>query len=155
MWPTNRDIFQNAWVVDDLEAACTSWAKELGIGPFFVTEYRGVFEEVTYHGQPGQLDMMVGLAQAGPVQIELIQPLVEKCAYRDSVPSGTGFHHMCVWSEDFAQDLQTFSQAGYGAVNTGRVRDVAFAYFDTRPLLGCMMEIVTRNKTTKGRSMHD
>lgn len=151
MLPTNRDIFQNAWVVDDVEAACHRWVQELGFGPFFVSEYRGVFDEVTYHGEVADLEMIVALAQAGPVQIELIQPLTDRCAYRDSVPNGTGFHHMCVWSDDFAQDHAYFLGQGYAAANTGRIGDVQFAYYDTRPLMGCMMEIVTRNPATEAR----
>ncbi len=143
--PTDRTFFQNAWVVDDLEAACRRWVEEMGVGPFFLTEYRNAFAEVTYRDQPGQLDMRVALAQAGPVQIELIQPLVAQCAYRDSVPEGTlGFHHVCVWTHDIEADTQYFNRLGYATANWGRVGDLQFAYYDTRPLLGCMLEVVTK-----------
>ena len=67
--PTDRTIFQNAWVVDDAEAACTKWVEQMGIGPFFLTEYDNAFEEVTYRGEPAPLNMIVAIAQAGPVQI--------------------------------------------------------------------------------------
>ena len=63
--PAMRPIFQNAWVVDDLEAACMQWVKQLGVGPFFVTEYTNQFEQVEYRGQPAELSMTVALAQAG------------------------------------------------------------------------------------------
>ena len=86
--PTDRTIFQNAWVVDDVEAACMKWVNELGVGPFFLTEYRDTFDEVVYRGSPDRLDMYVAIAQAGPVQIELIQPLVERCAVSDAKSGG-------------------------------------------------------------------
>ena len=144
--PAMRPIFQNAWVVDDLEAACMQWVKQLGVGPFFVTEYTNQFEQVEYRGQPAELSMTVALAQAGDVQVELIEPKVATCAYRDSVPSGTvGFHHMCAWSDDVAQDAAYFESLGYATANRARVGPVEFAYFDTRPLLGCMLEVVTKN----------
>ncbi|MEM7000142.1 MAG: VOC family protein [Pseudomonadota bacterium] len=149
--PTNREIFQNAWVVEDVYAAIQKWSSNLGVGPFFVTEYRDVFADVTYRGEPAELNMIVALAQAGPIQVELIQPLTDRCAYRDSVPQGDGFHHMCVWSEDFAADCAYFEQRGFVAANTGRVGAVSFGYFDTRPLMGCMMEIVSRNPATEAR----
>ena len=37
--PTNRTVFQNAWVVSDLESACMKWVNQMGIGPFFVSNY--------------------------------------------------------------------------------------------------------------------
>ena len=144
--PTDRTIFQNAWVVPDVEAACLKWVQEMGVGPFFLTEYRGVFSNVSYRGQAAELDMIVALAQAGPVQIELIQPLVAQCAYRDSVPEGElGFHHMCVWTHDIDADTAYFESLGYPAANRGAVGETQFAYYDTRPLMGCMLEVVTMN----------
>ncbi len=144
--PTDRTVFQNAWVVDDVEAACRKWTTELGVGPFFITEYANQFTDVSYRGQPGELSMIIGVAQAGPVQIELIQPRVARCAYRDSVAPGTvGFHHMCVWTHDIEADTAYFAQLGYPAANRGTVGDIQFAYYDTRPLLGCMLEVVTKS----------
>lgn len=143
--PTDRTVFQNAWVVDDVEAACKKWINELGVGPFFITEYGPQFQDLTYRGQPSSLAMKVAISQAGPVQVELIQPISERCAYRDSVPKGTtGFHHMCVWTLDMEADAQYFANLGYPAANRGKVGEIEFAYFDTRPLMGCMLEVVTK-----------
>ena len=143
--PTDRTIFQNAWVVDDAEATCRKWVEQMGVGPFFVTEYNNAFEHVTYRGEEAPLDMIVAIAQAGPVQVEIIEPRVARCAYRDSVPAGTdAFHHMCVWTDDIEADTEYFEQLGYPAANIGAVGDIQFAYYDTRPLMGCMLEVVTR-----------
>ena len=151
--PTDRTIFQNAWVVDDVEAAATRWATELGVGPFFVTDYTGHFSDVTYRGEPGELSMIVAIAQAGPVQIELIQPTTDHpCAYRDSVEPGTvGFHHMCVWTHDIEADTDYLAGLGYPAANMGSAGSVRFAYYDTRPLLGCMLEVVEHLPAIEGR----
>ncbi len=129
------------------------WVNELGVGPFFLTDYQpGTFEDITYHGEPADLAMKVAIAQAGNVQIELIEPQTERCAYRDSVPKGQmGFHHMCVWTLDFAADHKYMTDLGYAAANTGKVGAVEFAYFDTRPLTGCMLEVVTKNEGTVAR----
>jgi hypothetical protein len=151
--PTDRTIFQNAWVVTDLEAACMKWVHELGVGPFFVSEFTNdTFEQVTYRGQPAELAMRVAVAQAGNVQIELIEPHTAECAYRDVIPEGeSGFHHMCVWTHDFDADLNYFDRLGYPAANSGKIRHIDFAYFDTRPLMGCMLEVVTHNPGTVAR----
>ena len=144
--PTDRTVFQNAWVVDDVEAACMKWVNEMGVGPFFVTEYTNQFSDVFYRGEPAQLSMIVALAQAGPVQIEIIQPTTDRCAYRDSIAPGTvGLHHMCVWTHDIEADSEYFAGLGYETANRGRAGDIQFAYYDTRPLMGCMLEVVTKS----------
>jgi hypothetical protein len=151
--PTDRTIFQNAWVVEDVEAASMKWVNELGVGPFFMSEYHPhSFENLTYRGQPAELAMKIAVAQAGPVQIELIQPITENCAYRDSFPVGTsGFHHMCVWTLDFEADHNYFAALGYEAANTGSTGNIDFAYYDTRPLMGCMLEVVTKTSAVEER----
>lgn len=150
--PTDRTVFQNAWVVDDVEQACLKWVSEMGIGPFFVSEYRDLFTDVTYRGDPAKLNMIVALAQAGPVQIELIQPLVDVCAYRDSVPQGqSGFHHMCVWTHDIEADAAYYEGLGYATANRGCIGEAEFAYFDTRDFMGCMLEVVTKNPAIEER----
>ena len=40
---------------------------------------------------------------------------------------------------------------GYKAANTGKTGKVAFAYFDARPLMGCMLEVVSYNEDTANR----
>lgn len=142
--PTSQTVFQNAWVVDDAEATAMRWVNEMGVGPFYFTEYVDHFKDVMYRGEPSELSMIVGLAQAGPVQIELIQPTSDKpCAYRDSVAPGTdGFHHMCLWSHDIDADTGYYEKLGYPAVTTADAGHVRFAYFDARPFMGCMLEVV-------------
>ena len=145
--PVDRTIMQNAWVVDDVETACLSWVKDIGIGPFFIYEFIDTFTDVHYYGKPGKLDIIVGLAQAGSVQIELIQPVTKKSAYREVIPEGTtGFHHACVWSYDFDADINFFESRGLKTVNSGSLGITKFAYFDTRPVMGCMLEIATKNE---------
>ena len=146
--PTDRSVFQNAWVVDDFEATCMKWVNEMGVGPFYVNEYaRDLFTNVSYRGEPAELAMFVAIAQAGPLQIEIIQPTIERCAYRDSIPAGTdGFHHMCVWTHDIDADTEYFEALGYPTANRGSVGDIHFAYYDTRPLMGCMLEVVNQSE---------
>lgn len=141
-------MFQNCWVVDDVEATATKWSEQLGIGPFFMNEHVDSITEVNYRGGPGEIQMITALAQAGPMQIELIQPTNEPNAYRDSVPagSGIGFHHVCVWSHDLDADIDYMTGLGYPLANRALAGGgTAFAYLDARPLLGAMLEIVTHH----------
>ncbi len=56
-----------------------------------------------------------------------------------------GFHHMCVWTHDIDADTAYFESLGYPAATMGRSGS-RFAYYDTRPLLGCMLEVVEHSE---------
>lgn len=147
--PTDRRVFQNSWVVDDLEKAIDQWVRIMGVGPFFILDHAADIIDVTYRGQPAELSMRIALAQAGPVQIEFVQPLSKgpNC-YRDTVKPGTmGFHHVCTWTHDFDADMAYFAKMGAPAANAGRVKDsIRFAYFDTSPFMQCMVEVMEYTK---------
>ncbi len=152
--PTDTDVFQNSWVVDDIEAAAMEWVTLFNIGPFFIGEYSPkIISEVTYRGAPGELNMLVGLAQAGAIQIELIQPVGDKPnCYRDVVkPGETMLHHVCVWTDDLDADLAYYQSKGCEIANTGRVTDnnARFGYVDTYRQLNCMIEILEHNDSIK------
>ena len=144
--PTGREILQNAWVVNDAEAAARRWSESFNIGPFFIAEYApGFLVDVRYRGQPSELHMKVALAYMGGIQIELVQPLTKfPDCYSDTVPAGQErFHHVCVWTRDMDADIKWFADRGCVAANTGRVKDsVHFAYVDAQATLGCMVELL-------------
>ena len=62
--PTDRTVFQHAWVVDDLEAAVERWATTMGIGPFFLRDHSDDLVDTMYRGEPASLSMRRALAQA-------------------------------------------------------------------------------------------
>lgn len=142
---TDRTVFQNAWVVDDVFAAAQRWVDFYGIGPFYVMEHLDL-HDIKYRGADSTLDISVALAQAGPVQIELIQQFnPEPSAYRDLVSEGqTGYHHFCIWTHDFDADQKAFEDAGFATATQGAAPDgsVRFAYYDTRTVCGIMTEVV-------------
>lgn len=147
--PTDQKIWQNAWVVPDVEAAAMNWVRNFGVGPFFITEYGDdLLKDLVYRGQPGSLNILVAVSHAGPVQIELIQRLDDKpTPYSDTVaPGQTAFHHVAVWSDDIDADIAHYEKQGAPMAITGRVVDfVRFAYADTHAALGCMVEMVERS----------
>lgn len=148
--PTETAVFQNAWVVDDAEATAMDWVNTFNIGPFFLAEYGPEqLVDIIYRDQPAELNMLVAIAQAGPVQIELVQPLGDKPnPYRDTVSAGEDkFHHMCVWSQDIDADLNYYRSLGCEIATTGRVKGSSrFAYVDSHPQLNCMLELLEHNK---------
>jgi hypothetical protein len=145
---------QSAWVVDDLDSAVDAWLK-VGIGPFFFVEYTpDLFEDSTYRGTPSPISMKIALAQAGDMQIELIEPTGEQAnIYRDTVPEGqTAFHHLCYWTDDLDGEIASLGAQGYELAATGTVAGsgATFAYVDTSPVLGHMTELLTYSDDIKG-----
>lgn len=157
--PTDRTVIQKAWVVDDLETAMRHWLEVLGVGPFFVNEFKtgpdGVLDDVTYRGTPAGLDLKVGLSQAGPVQIELIETRTKgPTVYRDVVaPGRPGYHHFCVYTHDFEADRAFYASKGIVLATAGRMKGggVRFGYYDTTALYGCMIEVVEYDQAVVAR----
>jgi hypothetical protein len=144
--PTDRTLFQQAWVVPDAEAAARRWSALFGIGPFFFADYTpDRFRDVLYRGQPGELQMRTAIAYAGDVQVEFIEPrMTGPNCYRDSVPAGSeGFHHICFWTHDLEADIRHYEAAGCTVATRARVaKGPSFAYIDARAQCGFMVELL-------------
>lgn len=152
---TDRTVFQNAWVVVDLAKAMNHWTGFYGVGPFYLLEHL-TLADLEYRGAPTTLDISVGIAQAGPVQIELIQQFNNgPSVYRDQVPEGkSGFHHVCIYSHDFEADRGHFEAHGYPSTFSGAAPDgsVRFAYYDTRKDFDVFTEVVTAHAAFVARN---
>lgn len=147
--PLGLKVFQNSYVVPDIDAALQRWTGKLGVGPFYIYRHLDA-GEITYRGSPSRLDASFALAQAGDIEIELIQQHDDSpSAYRDAFPADRGgFHHVGVWVEDFDKVKAYYERLGYPAVTTGGAPDIGgrFAYMDTRADLGVMVELVERRQ---------
>lgn len=137
-------IFQMGHVVNDLDAAISSWIDALDVGPFFVREGLG-FDELLYRGTPATLEVRVALCQIGDMQLELIQQTsAGPSVFRDSVPKGhDGIHHVAKFSSAFDADLKKYSEAGIALATVGVANSgTRIAYLDTRASLSCMLELI-------------
>lgn len=139
-----RDIVQMSWVVDDLAAAMQSWLTYMGIGPFYVLPHLQIPDQ-QYRGQTVDVDYSIALAQAGRLQIELIEQHNDApTCYRQTVARGSGtvLHHTAVLVPDYDACLGRYEAAGFTAIHVGRNNDFRFCYVDTSAVNGLMVEIV-------------
>jgi len=65
-------VMQNAFVVDNLDAALHHWIDKMGVGPFYVFEHVK-FQEAYFRGQPSNVDITAAIGYWGDLQIEFIQ----------------------------------------------------------------------------------
>lgn len=142
-------IFQYAYVVNDLEQACLGWTRLTGAGPFFVSMHH-ISEDHLHRGKPSEADLSYAFGQAGPAHIQLIQQHNDApSAYREMYEAGEqGFHHVAVLPEDWEAEKGRYESAGFEAITT-LVSAARVAYMDTRPLLGCFVELYEDNAPLK------
>ena len=147
-------VFQYAYVVDDIEAACRGWVDLVGAGPFFLSMHHRSPDYV-YRGEPCEADLSYAFGQAGPAHIQLIQQHNDvPSVYREMVPAGhNGFHHFAILPADFEAETARFEAAGFPAVAT-LTSAARVAYMDARSLLGCFVEIYEDNAPLRQTFAH-
>jgi hypothetical protein len=142
-WPEGEyRFFQLGFVVADVLQSAALWASVHGVGPFHVLPVMEV--ACTYRGAASTITVQAAVAQAGPVQIELIQQHCDRpSVYRDLFStSESGFHQLCTVTADYDGKKEHFESLGYAyagemVANGGRV-----AYFDTVADFGFFTEVV-------------
>jgi len=144
-------IIQLAWVVRDLEEAARRYGQIYGAGPFVLSRHIKV-DDPLHRGQAVQTDFSTAIAQAGPVQIELIQQHNDgPSVYRELVMAGAeGFHHVAVIVPDVEAEVARYAGLGFPVAFAGRFAGAAFAYVDTSAAVGHMTEILPDHKVIKG-----
>lgn len=138
------EIRQVAYIVPDIEAAMDYWSRVLGVGPWY---YNPRVPIVNYHyrGKAYEPHNSVALANAGSLQIELLQTRNDvPSMYRDFREAGhQGVQHVAYWTEDFDADLARAEAAGFRVCMGGEVgQNGRFVYFeDASGLPGTTIEL--------------
>ena len=142
------EIFQLAYVVEDLEAACRHWSKTLGVGPFYRFPLPLPFDTVAVRGEnlPLDVDIFRGVAvsYSGDMMIELIEPGSAASPYREFLAAGRkGVHHVGTFATDYDNQLAQAKAAGITVAFEGKLPLSRFAYLDTDALYpGTMVEMI-------------
>lgn len=131
-------------LVKDVDATMEYYENTLGIGPWAVFEgtpawCREPGGEVTLRGK-------IAMAQAGSVQIELIQILEGRSLYADTLGEGEGLHHLGFFVRDLNERLRAAGAAGVEVLQHGMLKQkglaIEYAYLDTTPTGGVITEYI-------------
>ena len=142
-WPEGEyRFFQLGFVVDDLVEAAGRWASVFGIGPFHLL--RPTSAECTRGDTTSVIELQVGVAQSGPVQIELIQ---QRCTtpsiFLDHHGSGRGaLHQLCTITAEYDAKVAGFQALGYAVAAVLHAPGQRVAFIDTVTDFGFYTEIV-------------
>jgi len=135
-------FFQVAFVATDLDRFLEALSDDLGVDRFFVIRDAPITDQ-TYRGRPCDARQDLAFGYAGTLQFEVIQPLSGESSYSAFLadhPEG-GLHHTGILVDDYDQAVEELSQRS-PKVQTGRVGDTRFAYFDKVGTLGEYIEVL-------------
>ncbi len=143
LWPEGDfRFFQLGHVVDDVLDAAASWATTFGIGPFHVLPV--VEQRADYGGETRTVRIQVAVAQAGPVQIELIQQHGDTPSiFREWSRNATSaFHQIATLTDDYDGKTAHFKALGYVIAAESVGGGFRVAYVDTAAEFGFYTEVV-------------
>ena len=145
-WPEGEyRFFQLGFVVADVVSAARRWSETFGAGPFYVQRIHDA--PCTYRGATSAVSMELAVAQAGPVQIELIAQTCDRgSVYRELELAGGGaFHQVCTLVDDYAATLDRYRARGLEIACEFTVEGAPpVAYVDTVAEFGFFTEVAGR-----------
>ena len=135
-------FFQLGHVVEDIVEASAEWARTFGIGPFHVLPI--VEQRADYAGEIRTARIQVAAAQAGPVQIELIQQHCDTpTIFSEWSRGGTSsFHQLATLTTDYDAKTAHFTSQGYSIAAASVGGGFRVAYIDTSVDFGFYTEVV-------------
>lgn len=143
---------QIAYFVNDIRAAAKMMADTLGAGPFYVIDHIEL-EWGIHRGQACQFLHSSAYGQWGDVMMELIQQDEEgPSPFRDMfAPGQEGLHHTACFVDSLDETLDQYAQQGYPTAARAMAKlGTEFAFIDTTPLMGHMIEVYVADETLLG-----
>ena len=143
-------IIQNAFIVDDMDAAISYWTQVMQVGPFFKFP-EIVFEEADFRGRPHKPDFGAAIAYSGDLMIELIRPQGPSIFSEFAAAGHTGVHHFAAFADDLGVAAAAIEARGGRRVQGGRLVDgSSIAYFEMGGPAPSVLEIACLSPAALG-----
>lgn len=142
-------IIQVGIIVRDAAAAAEAWTSRFKMDPVHIVDWplpgKNLEETAMYHGRPANFRMRLAFLQAGPVQIEFIEPQEGENIYSDFLNEhGEGIHHILFESTEPQSIIDAIGapvlQSGGSSLRPGAI----WSYLDTQEMLKVMIELRTK-----------
>jgi hypothetical protein len=137
-------FFQNAYVTRNLEYAEARATERHGIKDW--VHFEPKMDVYTSVAGRGPCHVKVALGWAGPLQVELIEPVSGNLQhYLDYLPPSkvdysARFHHVCMRVPDWEKARAEVHQSEWPVAYEGGVEGCSFVYIDSRDSLGHYLE---------------
>jgi hypothetical protein len=135
------NLFQQAYVVDDLPAAAAAMRTTLGCDEFATLPATDL--DYDLRGETVSCALELGFARSGDTQIELLRPVRGEGLHVEFLAtSGPGLHHLGFMVDDLDAVFVLAADAGHPRLMGGSFGSLRFAYLDTWDTLGVYAEVV-------------
>jgi len=142
-----KEIIQVGILVKDVAEAAKKLEKLIGIGPFEILEPE--YRDLTYRGKTGKFKIRIALAKAGPIQIELMQPLYGETIYDEFAKrKGYGLHHLGIKTDNMEQSVKEMQEKGFQVIQSGNRPGVKWAYLSTEDQTDVIFELLEKEQTS-------
>jgi len=142
-----KEIIQVGILVKDAAEAAKKLEKLIGVGPFEILEPE--YRDLTYRGKTGKFKIRIALAKAGPIQIELMQPLYGETIYDEFAQrKGYGLHHLGIKTDNMERSVKEMEDRGFRVIQSGNRPGVKWAYLSTEEQTGVIFELLEKKKAS-------
>ena len=142
-----KEIVQVGILVKDIAEAAKRLEKLIGIGPFKILEPE--YRDLTYRGKTGKFKIRIALAKAGPIQIELMQPLYGETIYDEFAQrKGYGLHHLGIKTDNMEQSVKEMQEKGFRVIQSGNRPGVKWAYLSTEDQTDVIFELLEKKQNS-------
>ncbi len=140
----DKVVFQVCFVTKDLEKTakwfCDFFDAEM---PEIITSGPRSEAETEYLGEPSDARCRLAIFSFGNTDIELIEPDQHPSCWRDFLErNGPGCHHIAFKVRGMKEKVANFAAAGAPLLQRGEFRGGRYAYVDTEPQLGALVELL-------------
>jgi methylmalonyl-CoA/ethylmalonyl-CoA epimerase len=152
-----KRLVQIGIVVSDRDRTTQLLTSLFGIGPFRFVEWPDRAESKYYYrGVEEQVRIKQAFVQLGDIEVELIQPLEGRSAYKDFLEeTGGGIHHVLFEVRDIDPVIEELAKSGVSVLQSGTgIRPgTRWALMDTQKLFGFLVELRHRPGESDGTSI--
>jgi hypothetical protein len=141
-------IEQVGIVVKNREDAMEKYSSLWSIGPFRLWDVD--LPEGIVRGKKTHCKAKLAFAQAGPIEIELIEPGEGETTWSEFLrDKGEGVHHVAMWINDMDKEVESYSKDGVAVLQFGDDGTTKFAYMDTEATAGVIVELLQHKEARK------
>ena len=128
-----KNVSQIGFIVRDIKKSSEKFAKLLGV------DLHGLISTDTidrtdweYMGKPMDVKAKIMIFNAGPIDIELIEPVKGSSTWQDFLDqNGEGIHHIAFEVKDIKDKIARIENIGGQLIQKGELSDGRYAYMDT------------------------
>jgi len=144
----DHKVDQIGFLYKDVEKQAEKMERMLGLPKFAINP--NAKSKVTYRGEEYEMEAKIAISRIMNTQIELIQWLSGECYHKEYLEKyGEGFYHISVIVDDLNPYFELFESLGIELLQERWIGRQHVVYFDTKDVLGMVIEIQTTERRRK------